>query len=255
MIQALNKFKLSGLSRQLIRAGISVVLAIAILLLVQMELLPFAILLAVISKWQVAIGGPKLWFHNIWDNAADITVLWSYIALLIPYQPVPAMQWALAGAYLTWQLLIKPLEGEVGRGLQSLFMLGMAIGTIFLFKGTLGIAIMILLGWLVGFISAYHFLAGSEDSPKYLLATVWALIVAQFVWIFAHWLVFYAFFDGRMLLPQAVLVVVALGYVFGGIYRDHSQRRLGKKRLFGYLATISLIVLGVVFGSEWVSQL
>lgn len=255
MIQALAKLQLSGITKQLIRTAVSIGLAIAILMLVRLDLLLFAALLAVVSKWQILIGGPRLWLHNLWDNAADIAVLWSFIALLVAYQSDPALQWAMTGVYLLWQLSIKPLEGDVGHGLQSLFMLGIAANALFLYKGTLGIAAMVLLGWIIGYISAYHYLTTSEDSQKYLLSGVWALLTAQLVWIFAHWLVLYAFFDGRLLLPQAVLVLIAMGYVLGGIYHDHSRRQLAKRRLFGYLGTMGFVLIGLAIGSEWVAQL
>jgi hypothetical protein len=193
--------------------------------------------------------------HNIWDNATDIVVLWSYLALLNTYLPDPALQWAMAGVYLTWQLLIKPLEGEVGKGLQALFALGIGTGTIFLYKGALGIAVMMALGWLVAYISAHHFLVGGNDSLRRLLASVWALLATQFVWIFSHWLVLHPFFNGRLLVPQGAVVITVLGYIFGAIYLDHTKKLLGRKRLFWYLGTIGMVTLILVIGSEWVAQL
>ncbi|MEX0748439.1 MAG: hypothetical protein WD467_01005 [Candidatus Saccharimonadales bacterium] len=255
MIPLLNKLKVSRSQRQLLRIVVSIGLAVAILFLIRSELLLFAVVLAVISKWQVVLGGPRLWLHNLWDNAVDIVVLWSFLALLVAYATDSVVQWALVAVYLLWQLLIKPLEGYTGRGTQSLFALALGIGTVFLYKGALGIAVMMLLGWGVGLVSAYHFLVGSDDSAVTLISFVWALIVAQLVWIFAQWLVLYPFFDGRIFIPQASLVVVALGYAFGNIYYDHRQKRLRKKRLYGYLGLMGLVIISLVVGSEWVAQL
>lgn len=247
--------KISRTQRQLLRIAASIGLAIAILLLVQAELLLFAVILAIISKWQVTLGGPRLWLHNIWDNATDIIVLWSYIALLSAYVADSTVQWLIVGLYLLWQLFIKPMEGESGRGVQALFALGIGVGTIFLYKGLLGIAVLMGLCWLVANAAADHFLVGSDDPARRLLSFIWALIVAQCAWIFSHWLILYPFFNGRVLVPQAAVVTVALGYVFGNIYRDHAQKRLGKKRLYGYLAFIGLVVVGLIAGSEWMTEL
>ncbi len=255
MIQILNRLSVGKLQKQLLRGAVSIVLAVGIFYLVRADLLLFAVLLAVVSKWQVLLGGPRLWLHNIWDNGTDIIVLWSFLALLVAYGQDLSMQWGVVGLYLLWQLLIKPLEDTSGRGMQALYAIAIGIGTVFLYKGTLGIAPMILLGWLIGMVSASHFLGGGDDDIRRLGGVIWALLVSQFVWIFAHWTVLYPFFDGRVLIPQAAIVITAIAYVFGNIYHDHSQRRLGKKRLYGYLGFIGFIVIGLAIGSEWVDQL
>lgn len=241
--------------RQAIRGAISIGLALSLLLLVRADLVLLAALLAVASKWQLILGGPKLWLLNIWDNAADIIVLISYIVLLVIYNIDPTLQWMIMAIYLLWQVVIKPLSGIGGKGLQALFALGISIGTIFLLKSTLGIGGVIILSWVVGYISASHFLSSSDDNVRRLLPLIWALIVAQFAWIMSHWLIFYPLLNGRLLIPQAIVVLVPLAYIFGNIYYDHLNKRLKKKRLFGYLGIMAFILLVVISGSEWVIEI
>ncbi|MEX0934584.1 MAG: hypothetical protein WDZ42_02165 [Candidatus Saccharimonadales bacterium] len=244
-----------SLKRQTLRGFISLGLALSLLLLVRADLVLLAALLAAASKWQLMLGGPKLWLFNIWDNATDIVVLVGYIVLLVIYSIDPTLQWSMMVVYLFWQIVIKPLSGVGGKGLQALFALGIGVGTVFLLKSTLGTGGVMILSWVIGYISASHFLSGSDDNVRRLLPLIWALIVSQFAWIMSHWLIFYPLFNGRLLIPQAVVILVPLAYIFGNIYYDHLNRRLKKKRLFGYLGIMAFILLVVISGSEWAIEI
>ncbi len=244
-----------SLRRQLIRGVVSVVLAVAVLLLVRSDLVLIASLLVIASKWQLLLGGPKLWLLNIWDNSADILVLISYIVLLVIYNIDPSMQWVILAVYLLWQLIIKPSSGIGGKGVQALFALGIGIGTVFLLKSTLGTAGVIISSWLIGYITADHFLSNSDDNVRRLLPLIWALIVAQFAWIMSHWLIFYPLLGGRLLIPQAVAILVPLAYILGNIYHEHLNKKLKKRRLYGYLAIMVTVLLVIIIGSEWVLEI
>lgn len=264
MIRALNKVHITQPQRQVVRFFASIALALALLYLVRLEFPYLAVLLALASKWQVVLGGPRLWLHNLWDNVVDIVFILSIIALLTLYtgpNVVAAidngiMQLGVVGLYLMWQLLIKPLSGVTGHSIQALLMLAIAITVIFIMKSAIGIAGMIGASWLVALAAADHFLISITDDTalRQLLMAVWGLIVAQTVWIFGHWLVFYPFLHGQVLIPQAALAIVAMGYIFGTIYYDHHYKRLSRKRLYSYLVLITGIMLVLIIGSEWVSR-
>lgn len=257
MAQALSKFRATHANRQLVRFAASVVLAVGILYLVQYGLTPLAILLALASKWQVLLGGPRLWLHNIWDNAVDIIFILSIIFLLAVYNVEPGMQVGVIGLYLGWQVLIKPLSGVSGHGIQSLMMMAVAITVIFIMKANVGISGMMLLSGIVALAAADHYLVSITDdaSLRRLLMVVWSLVTIEAVWIFGHWLVFYPFMQGQILVPQIVLVLVALGYVFGVIYYDHHLKQLSRRRLYSYLGLVVVITIILIMGSEWVAQL
>lgn len=256
MSRLLNKLRISGTQWQVIRFFASIALALSLLYLVRFKFTPIAVVLALASKWQIVRGGPRLWAHNIWDNIVDIIFILSIIALLEIYADSMVMQLGVIGLYLTWQILIKPRSSVGGHGMQSLLMLATAISVIFIMKSVIGIAGMIILSWIVAAAAADHFLISITDDMalRRLLSVVWAVIVAQAVWLFGHWLVFYPFLEGRILFPQAMFVIVAMGYVFGTIYYDHHQKQLGRKRLYMYLGLIAVIVLVLIMGSEWVSR-
>lgn len=258
MNRILNKLRISRAQWQIIRLGASVALILALLYLVQAGFTPIAIVVALASKWQIVRGGPRLWLHNLWDNVVDVIFILSVIALLQIYSgaAISVMQLGVVGLYLAWQILIKPYSGTVGHSIQALLMLATAVSVIFLMKSTIGIAGMVVLSWLVAVAAADHFLITITDdtSLRRLLSAVWALIVAQAVWLFGHWLVFYPFLAGRVLFPQAMLIIVAMGYIFGTIYNDHHHKRLSRRRLYYYLGLMAVIVLVLIMGSEWVSR-
>lgn len=256
MTQVLNKLRISRAQRQIIRFFASIGLALGLLYLVRLELTPIAIVLALASKWQVLLGGPRLWLHNIWDNAVDIIFLLSIIALLVIYNQTMPMQLGVIGLYLTWQILVKPLSGVNGHGIQSLLMMAVAITVIFIMKSTIGVAGIILFSWIVALAAADHYLISITDdtSLRQLLMAVWSLIVAQAAWIFGHWRVLYPFFHGQILVPQATLVIITMGYIFGIMYYDHHHKQLSRKRLYSYLGLIALITMVLIMGSEWVSR-
>lgn len=257
MAQVLNKIRATHAKRQLLRFFASVVLAIIILYLVRYGLTPLAVLVALASKWQVLLGGPRLWLHNIWDNSVDIIFILSIIVLLAIYNVDPGMQIGVMGLYLGWQVFIKPLSGVSGHGVQSLLMLALAITVIFIMKASVGVAGMMVLSGVAALAAADHYLVSITDdaSLRRLLMAVWALVTVEAVWIFGHWLVFYPFMDGQILVPQIVLVLVALGYVFGIIYYDHHLKQLSRKRLYSYLGLAAVISIILIMGSEWVAQL
>jgi hypothetical protein len=258
MNRMLNKLRLSRPQWQIVRLGLSVGLILAVLYLVQAGLTLIAVLLVLASKWQIIRGGPRLWIHNFWDNIVDIIFVLAVIALLEVYSGtnISLLQLGIVGLYLAWQILIKPHAGVLGHSIQALLTMALAISVIFLMKSPIGIAGMIILAWIVAAAAADHFLITVTDdtSLRKLLSLIWALVVAQAVWLLGHWLVFYPFWGGRVLFPQAMLVIVAMGYIFGIIYFDHHQKRLSRKRLYSYLSLMAVIILVLITGSEWVSR-
>ncbi len=253
-----KKAHIRHIQRQLLRVVSSLILAVGLLVFTNLELTIFAVLLLAASKWQVLLGGPRLWLYNLRDNGVDITFIASILTLLIIYSGSLTIQIALIGLYLGWQLAIKPLSGVSGHAAQSLMALALASIAVFLLKEILfGVIGMMIVMWVVAAITADHYLVSLSDnvSLRKLLVAAWSLIVVQIVWLLGRWQVFYLFLEGNILIPQATLVLVVMGYMFGAIYHDHHQKQLTKKRLYMYLALITLVTVVLILASEWVSQL
>ena len=111
------------------------------------------------------------------------------------------------------------------------------------------------MAWLVAVIAADHFLHAHQEPARRVLTLVWGLIVLQISWLLWHWLIVYSLFNGRILIPQAPLVISILGYSLGSIYLDHTQKKLRKRRLAEYLL-MGFVLLGVIIvGTKWDTRL
>lgn len=233
----------------------SSVLALGLLWLVRADLMTLAVLLVVVSKWQMFIGGPRLWLHNLRDNAVDLTVLASILAMLNFYSDYPTVEVIIIGFYLFWQLVIKPMGGVSGRGIQALTALVLGINILFLYSLTIGLAGVVVGTWALSLVAADHYLILQTENPtRRLLTTVWGLVAVELAWILGMWNVIYRFAGGRFLLVQASVVIAAVAYLFGVIYYEHTQKSLSKKRLNLYLSLLAFLVLGIIIGSEWISR-
>jgi hypothetical protein len=105
--------------------------------------------------------------------------------------------------------------------------------------------------WMVSFVAANYFLADRSEPARPILAAAWGLVSSQLAWLFSVWMVNYVLLGGHLILPQAAVVLTALGYCFGSIYMAHREGRLSRARLLEYIL-IGLVILAVVIaGTEW----
>ncbi|HSX41220.1 MAG TPA: hypothetical protein VLF21_01085 [Candidatus Saccharimonadales bacterium] len=105
--------------------------------------------------------------------------------------------------------------------------------------------------WLASYITALWYLKGTGERAAGLLAATWALIVSQITWILAIWQVNYIISDGYIIVPQAVIIVLGLGYVFGSVHHAHATRALSRRRLIEYVAIAGVLLAIVVAGTHW----
>jgi uncharacterized membrane protein YdfJ with MMPL/SSD domain len=94
-------------------------------------------------------------------------------------------------------------------------------------------------------------LAAYDDAAVSVLAVTWGLIAAECGWVFSLWQVQYILLNGWFIVPQAAIVLTALGYCLGGIYISHRRSELSRSRLLEYLM-IGLALLAIVIaGTKW----
>jgi hypothetical protein len=105
--------------------------------------------------------------------------------------------------------------------------------------------------WMVSFVAANYFLADRTESARPILAAAWGLVSSQLAWLFSVWMVNYVLFRGHLILPQAAVVLTALGYCFGSIYMAHREGRLSRGRLLEYILIGLVILVVVIAGTEW----
>lgn len=226
-------------------------LVAGLVLLVRNNLAPLAFGLLVLSKWQILLGGRKVWLRNIRDNGCDLVVAVSAIAALILFTSDPNLQIVIASLYALWLIVLKPLSGSVWVGIQAAICQFSGLSMLFLLGRTMPEFVVILLAWVIGLVSADHLLSPHHDPARPLIAAVWGLIVAELSWLLWRWLVLYSLFNGRLLVPQAPLIITIVGYGLGSMYIDHAAKRLRKRRLWEYLAIILVLLVIIVVGTDW----
>lgn len=101
---------------------------------------------------------------------------------------------------------------------------------------------------------ARSFFAEGERAAQ-ALAAAWGLIVAESSYIFSIWLVHYVLPGGVLLVPQAAVVITALGYCFGSIYLAHTSSKLSKARLAEYAIIGLCLIVIVIAGTKWSGQI
>lgn len=128
-----------------------------------------------------------------------------------------------------------------------------AIWAIFLAGAVWQWPMIVLLGltWASSTIAGYYSISYYTERAARLLAATWGLIASQCAYIFSIWLVNYVVGSGWIIVPQAALVITALGYVFGSIYFAHKKSQLGLWRLVEYLLIGLLLILIVAVGTKW----
>lgn len=115
--------------------------------------------------------------------------------------------------------------------------------------------LILIFTWVSAYVTACWYIDVHEERAGRLLAGTWALIASQTAWVFSIWLVNYILVGGRLIVPQAALVITALGYVFSGIFASHKKSQLGRWRLAEYLLIGLLLILIVAVGTRWTATI
>ncbi len=232
----------------------NLVLAVGILLLMRADLLGLSFALVLVSKWQILRGGRKLWLRNIRDNACDLAVGVASVGLMWLMRGQPVTQSVIAGLYYVWLAVLKPLKGHAGVALQAMICQFLGLTAVFLLGRELPALAILGLSWLVALIAADHLISAYHERAHTIISLAWALVVTEAAWLFWHWLVAYSFFHQTVVIPQAALIITLISYVFGSMYLDHMQTKLGKRRLIEYVILLLGLTLIIIIGTQWVSR-
>lgn len=209
----------SGFS-PLLRVALNVFLALAVFILVRIEFAHAAFLLVILSKWRMFAVRPRFWLPNFRVNAVDLIVSLSTVLFMLQTNN-PGWQFAWAGFYAAWLLVIKPGSGVFWQSLQSA--LGLGLGSIILFYGLGDLALywLVLLAGAICYFAARHFFDSFEEPYAKLLSYMYGFFGAAITWVMGHWLLFYL--DG--VLAQPALLLIAIGYGLAALYYlDHFDR-------------------------------
>lgn len=233
----------------------NLLLAVGLVVLINFNLETLAFGLVALSKWQVLRGGYRLWLRNLHANACDLLMAVATVILIIIYKGELPIQGVLAALYYGWLVAIKPLRSHSGVGIQAGICQLVGLLVVFSLAREMPAAAVVALAWGTALITADHLVSSFQEQAHLILALMWALIVAQASWLFWHWLIVYTFFDNRLQIPQPALVIGLTGYVFGNMYLDHMQTKLGRRRLLEYVLLMFGLSLILIIGSQWDTNL
>jgi hypothetical protein len=187
--------------------------------------------------------------ESVPDFAAGLSA-----TLLIALYPRALSQIALALAYAGWRIWL----GRVKPGTSSQI-IAVFVNQLLLFESLFLMAaiwhparvIVLALIWVTSFVLIYQVLESRQDRSAGVLASAWALVVAEAAWVFLAWLVSYVIAGGYAVVPQPTIVLGGLAYCAGSIYLAQRQGRLSRGRLSEYLVITLVLIVIVIAGTAW----
>jgi len=213
-------------------------------ILVRIDFVGLAILLALLSKWRMFAVRPRYWIANLIQNGVDIMVV---VSLIIFMASTGVVWWQLLWTLLygAWLIWLKPRYDVLSVSAQAMIAQLLGLSVIYLKFGDGSIVGLVAGTWLVTYLAARHYLTSFEENHAPLLAHIWAYFSASLAFILAHWMLFYG------TIAQIIVILTTIGYGLAALYYLDATDRLSQslqKQLVGIMLGILLII--VVF-SNW----
>lgn len=237
----------SGFSH-LVHILLMVLLPALVFVMVRLRFYDLAVALILLSKWRMLAVRPRHWPANIRANAVDITVGLSLLIFMM-HSGSMLMQLIWTIAYAVWLISIKPLSSSLGVSIQALIGQTLGLTAIFIQWGDAPLYVLVILAWVITYVSARQFFAGFEEPMTRFLSDTWGYFAAALTWILGHWLLFYG------VIAQPTLLLTVIGFSLGGMYYLEKTDRLSvvlRRQLFFIM--IAIVVIVIAF-SHWDSKM
>lgn len=220
------------------------VLPAAVFALVELNFVPLAALIIVLSKWRMFAVRPRFWAANVRANAVDLMIGFSIIIFMAHTDNLYVqVGWALQ--YAIWLVFVKPASTRIMIALQAFLGQLAALTALYLTWTNGPLAGLTLLTGIFCFLAARHFFDAFEEPYARLMSYVWGYFGAALAWLLSHWLLFY------QVIAQPTLLLSMLGYGLAAMYYlDHVDRlSTGAKRQAIFIM-LAVVVVVVAF-SDW----
>lgn len=227
-----------------IHIALTVLLPIVIFVLIRINFPEIAVAVLLLSKWRMFAVRPRHWLANIRANSVDILVGISVILFMV-HTDSQLIQAIWVTIYALWLLLVKPSATLFGVSIQAFIAQVFGLTAIFLAWPESSLYLLVLVTWLVCYVSARHFFTSFDEPYTRFLTDVWAYFGASLVWILGHWLLFYEF------IAQPTLILTVIGFGLATLYYLDRTDRLSDlvRRQFIFIM-IAIIIVVLVF-SDW----
>ncbi len=223
----------------------NVLLPVVVLMLVYSDLNELAVAVALFSKWRVFTVRPRHLITNLRANAVDIIVKLATISFIIQSSNSLYEQIVWTAWYIVWLTLIKPGSSLPMVSAQAMFAQVLGFSTLMYYSGSLFPPLTILLAFLMGSLSARHFLSFFEEKNGLLMSVIWGFFTLQLVWTLQKWTLVYVF------IPQIVFILVVVSYTVGSIYTAYKQQTLKSSFARQQVIMAVLILLAIVLTGDW----
>jgi len=224
--------------------GLNVLLPVAAYILVKIDFVGLAILLVLLSKWQMFAVRLRYWLPNLVSNGVDILVA---LSLVLFMANTSSTWWQLlwTAGYIGWLVWLKPRSDVLSVSAQAMIGQLLALSVIYIKFGDASLPVLVLATWGVTYVAARHFLTSFEEAYTGLLAHVWAYFSAALAFILGHWLLFYGS------VAQIIIILTTIGYGLAAMYYLDATDRLSRL-MERQLVLIMIAILLVVFLlSDW----
>jgi hypothetical protein len=239
------KLKPAGGFAHFLHLGLVVLLPALLFVLIRTDFTQLALLLILLSKWRMLAVRPRYWLMNIRQNAVDIMVGVSAVVFMAEAGSA-ALQLMLVAAYGAWLLIIKPKTGTLMVAVQAFIGQLTALSALFLALGGAPLGALVVVTWLICYLSARHFFTNFEEPYGPLFSQAWGYHAAALTWVLGHWLLFY--YD---IVAQVTLLLVVTSFSLATLYYLHETDRLSvlvRRQMIFIMIAIVAIVLVV---SDW----
>lgn len=229
--------------------ALSISVPLSVWLLVRLELVPIAVAVVLASKWRVLAVQPRHWLANIRANSSDLIVNFSFIVFLYQAQTVASnLLWV--GLYISWLVYLKPQSRELMVGVQSLLTHFIGLTALFWLSDQIAEMVLVVIAWLIALSASRHYLSHFEEPLTRLISFGWAFVVAQLCWVLNRWLVIYPL-SSDVVIPQPAIIVALIAYILGSLYHLSIHGKLRRVYLRQYIIIGSLILLVIVWQTDW----
>jgi hypothetical protein len=234
-------------------------LAGGVLLLSHYNYTGIAIVLVLIPTAITWAYGGRSWDALLAGSPSAIIGLSVAVLVGLSRQPIgqpvflPTAQLVLTLFYAAWLIWLRQLRRQ---GKASVWVVGVqqlaATTAIFLAAAFWHWpeALVVALMWGAMFVTTLWYLEAIGERAAAILAAVWALVASELAWVLFAWQVIYTR-GTYLIVPQATLVILGIGYCFASIHASHTQKRLSRRRLIEYVAITGVLLAIVITGTRW----
>jgi len=237
-----------------------------------------ALILILLSKWQIFVVKPRFWWANIKYSAVDLIFKLSILSLVVQTQvkidqlinksslSLNLMQILLILIYLFWNIYLRKrsqIKEMLAQALVAQFFGLVAVAWLAGFStSAFPMPSLILLFWVITYSSAQHAMYAYEEAAIPQLAGFWALFATSLSFLQIIWAQNFLFFSNLIYLPMMPFVISVFAYLAASTHdyieleqdnEEVPQTKQKKKRDLitrqaGFACIISLVLAVLIAG-------